>query len=391
MTADSVAADSVGTDSVDTDSVDTDSVGTDSVGSDSFAEATAVADAVLYEGYLLYPYRASSDKNRMRFQFGVLVPPDAVESTAEEADTRTEFLCEPAAGATLRLRLRFLHLRSRRVEVADGAAVDGAAVDGAAVDGEAATDGAGYRAVDRLTVGGIEYTTWDEATEREIDALVPFDALLDGEIEVPFEVPATVEVESLRADGGIEVGRLVRRCAALLGLVRLSATPLYGPFGGARLRIDVHNTSEAATDESGSIPSGRIPSGGILLESGRDARDAALPRALIGAHTLLGLSEGAFISLIDPPEWARSATAECVNLRSWPVLVGDPGRRHTVLCAPIIVFSPVLVKDAFHGDASHFSIAGSVSGLIASAGHSGSHTPQSMHSSGWMTSMFSPS
>src|SRR5690606_36717559 len=40
---------------------------------------------------------------------------------------------------------------------------------------------------------------------------------------------------------------------------------------------------------------------------------------------------------------------------------------------------------------SHFSRPGSVSGLIASAGHSGSHTPQSMHSSGWMTSMFSPS
>jgi hypothetical protein len=40
---------------------------------------------------------------------------------------------------------------------------------------------------------------------------------------------------------------------------------------------------------------------------------------------------------------------------------------------------------------SHFSRPGSVSGLIASTGHSGSQTPQSMHSSGWMTSMFSPS
>src|SRR5262249_8305866 len=40
---------------------------------------------------------------------------------------------------------------------------------------------------------------------------------------------------------------------------------------------------------------------------------------------------------------------------------------------------------------SHFSSPGSVSGLMASAGHSGSHTPQSMHSSGWITSMFSPS
>lgn len=33
-----------------------------------------VADAVLYEGYLLYPYRASSHKNRSRWQFGVLGP-----------------------------------------------------------------------------------------------------------------------------------------------------------------------------------------------------------------------------------------------------------------------------------------------------------------------------
>ena len=40
---------------------------------------------------------------------------------------------------------------------------------------------------------------------------------------------------------------------------------------------------------------------------------------------------------------------------------------------------------------SQLSRPGSVSGLIASAGHSGSQTPQSMHSSGWMTSMFSPS
>src|SRR5262249_32358185 len=40
---------------------------------------------------------------------------------------------------------------------------------------------------------------------------------------------------------------------------------------------------------------------------------------------------------------------------------------------------------------SHFSKSGSVSGLMASTGHSGSHTPQSMHSSGWMTNILSPS
>ena len=39
-----------------------------------FDEMRKVADAVLFEGYALYPYRASSPKNQMRWQFGVLAP-----------------------------------------------------------------------------------------------------------------------------------------------------------------------------------------------------------------------------------------------------------------------------------------------------------------------------
>src|ERR1039457_6281438 len=54
-----------------------------------------------------------------------------------------------------------------------------------------------------------------------------------------------------------------------------------------------------------------------------------------------------------------------------------------------VMFGQLLAYSVF--TSSHFSRHGSVSGLMASAGHSGSHTPQSMHSSGWMTSMLSPS
>ena len=49
------------------------------VPADRLQQARTVADAVLYEGYLLYPYRASSDKNRARWQFGVLGPPGAAD------------------------------------------------------------------------------------------------------------------------------------------------------------------------------------------------------------------------------------------------------------------------------------------------------------------------
>src|SRR5215471_1701616 len=54
-----------------------------------------------------------------------------------------------------------------------------------------------------------------------------------------------------------------------------------------------------------------------------------------------------------------------------------------------VMFGQILAYSAFSD--SHFSSPGSLSALMASTGHSGSHTPQSMHSSGWMTSMFSPS
>ena len=65
-------------------------------------EVGAVADAVLFEGYLLYPYRASAQKNRLRWQFGVLTPSsDGTEPTR----SRTEVLLEPKPDCRLRIRL----------------------------------------------------------------------------------------------------------------------------------------------------------------------------------------------------------------------------------------------------------------------------------------------
>ena len=50
------------------------------------APGRQVADAVLYEGYVLYPYRASAGKNQMRWQFGVLAPEPYVAAGATGAD-----------------------------------------------------------------------------------------------------------------------------------------------------------------------------------------------------------------------------------------------------------------------------------------------------------------
>jgi hypothetical protein len=74
----------------------------------SFDQARAVADAVLYEGYVLYPYRASAPKNRLRWQFGVLVPP-GYRVGDEPFEQQTECLVV-ADGPTclIDLALRFL-------------------------------------------------------------------------------------------------------------------------------------------------------------------------------------------------------------------------------------------------------------------------------------------
>ena len=65
----------------------------------SLSLARAVADAVLYEGYLLYPYRASSQKNQSRWQFGILGPPGAAEAgSGEEPDMFADCLLTPGAG-----------------------------------------------------------------------------------------------------------------------------------------------------------------------------------------------------------------------------------------------------------------------------------------------------
>ena len=60
------------------------------------------------------------------------------------------------------------------------------------------------------------------------------------------------------------------------------------------------------------------------------------------------------MSLTDPPERLRDAAASCRNEGLWPVLVGEPGERGTVLASPIILedhprIAPESPGDLFDG------------------------------------------
>ncbi|WP_326616270.1 hypothetical protein OG863_03225 [Streptomyces decoyicus] len=266
---------------------------------DHFATARQVADAVLFEGYVLYPYRASAAKNKLRWQFGVLVPPRWGAESAEHSFQRTECLMEPRSGARLSAELRFLHAQRRTVQRLSPAG--------------------GFETVEELELPDRVLVPWDEGSEERVTLVADISKLAGEGVTVPFTRPAREETEPVHDADGKLVGRLVRRCAEVQGHVRLTASELDGPYTALRLTATVENTSGWQPDDTGAD------------------RDAALPRSLVGAHLLLGLSAGSFVSMTDPPEWARGAVAACRNEHAWPVLAGAGGRADVVLSSPIIL------------------------------------------------------
>jgi len=271
-----------------------------------------VADAVLYEGYVLYPYRRSAQKNRTRFQFGVLMPPPyrAVDEH-EPSASQTECLMECPADAELDIGMRFLHLQRRTAQLIEPST-------GAATD------------VDTLRVGEAEYSSWDEAVEREQHFHGCVADLLDTHTELLFEFGESVVTENLVGLDGEQAGRLLRRCEALAGAIVVRAERTAGPYGAIRLRVRVENRTEP-----------RVP-----LRS----RDDGLKYSLIAAHLLIGVAGGSFLSLTDPPEWASGEVAGCVNVGTWPVLAGPPECRDLMLSSPVILYDHPEVAPESAGD-----------------------------------------
>ena len=107
----------------------------------------SIANAVLYEGYILYPYRASSQKNQSRWQWGVVMAPGyAAADPSERSSTQAECVLEHTGQPVVRVILRFLQVQRRT------------------------TEGFGQG--------------WDEAVEREIEVTADTAALLgDGVVE----------------------------------------------------------------------------------------------------------------------------------------------------------------------------------------------------------------
>jgi hypothetical protein len=236
----------------------------------------SIAAAVLYEGYVLWPYRRSARKNQQRWTFGGIYPRGFVESARSGDRWQVETQClARGANPVVEVELRFLQVVARRVA-------------------RVCSDGS-LEFVDDLPVGvdGQRILAWDEALERRF--------LCPGS----FVVAAAEEREAV--DGGV----IVRSSEHLQGLVDLRVDRLTESV--SRVTVSLCNTTDW---------------------SGVD-RDAAQRHGLMSAHFVLRVRDGAFVSLTDPPPDLAALAASCDNQGLWPVLVDD---ERTMLASPIILY-----------------------------------------------------
>ncbi|MFC0448082.1 hypothetical protein [Rhodococcus jostii] len=274
----------------------------------SLQRVRAVADAVLYEGYLLYPYRASSSKNQSRWQFGVLGPPGAAESgVGEDPRMSCQTLMRPGDRAGVNVTVRFLQLQVRSIE--------------RAVDGSP-----DFVPVDELTVAGTSWLSWDEAVEREFDLGPQHPGEWTGEYRLDVRIEGGTEIEELRGGDGSLAGRAVRTRWPAHAVVTVACESIDGL---SRVQVSVENvtTAQDAADW-GTEP----------RDAGVWGKDSAIRQSLIGAHLILAAENSEFVSLLEPPAGAEHAAGTCAQERCYPVLAGLPGETDLVLVSPIILY-----------------------------------------------------
>ena len=271
--------------------------------------AKQVADSVLYEGYLLYPYRASAVKNRQRFNFGVLLPPAyATAQTGNDAcSVKSECLLE-GESPRLDVRVRFLQVVVREA----GRLLEPKEQKSR----QAGAHYAAYEIVPELIVNGDVYQTWQEAVERDVTILdCDVSCLANERRQVRMSSEPSEETEILRDAAGRPAGVLVRRRGQIDCTVTLSAVPLVK--GRWKVTVDVENETPC---------------------NSRSTRDEALPHSLVASHTLLTARDGQFVSMLDPPQAVAADCAACKNVGTWPVLLGNEGERDWILSSPIILY-----------------------------------------------------
>ncbi|MGW5154148.1 hypothetical protein ACWEPN_01560, partial [Nonomuraea wenchangensis] len=185
----------------------------------------------------------------------------------------------------------------------------------------------GHREADQVG----EALSFDEAVPRELDVRASVAELLSDEKRLDLRVPGGETVIPLPGSAGRTRWRAwplsAQVSVSLTPCDTTAAAPLRAGEALFRLRVRTENA-------------GREPS------SPETPREEALQHALIACHTLLTVPGGRFVSLLEPPDWARYAAGECVNAHTYPVLSGD----QVVLSSPILLYDNPRIAPESPGD-----------------------------------------
>jgi len=279
-----------------------------------------IVKAVLYEGYMLYPYRPSAAKNRQRFNFGVVYPRAYSEAQGgtDACTMQTQCLVSGDDRTQCLVRVRFLRMVNRSMGKV------------AASSGPASAIPGGIGKVELLEVNGTVYQPWQETVEEQIVVTESnLSALAAQPMQWPFQLSEKQDREAIRDENGSIAGWIERQAACVWGTIELTSEIL--EKGLFKLTVRIANTSRM--DSAAPID-----------------REQALARSLVSAHTILEVRNGEFISLMDPSKNFREYSQGCQNVGTWPVLVGEEGRRDTMLSSPIILYDVPQIAPESPGD-----------------------------------------
>ena len=260
-----------------------------------------IADSVLYEGYILYPYRPSALKNRQRWNFGGLCPTGYADlhGGSESCRAQTECLAIGTESA-LQVRIRFLHLIDRQV----------AALPNNFSDLRECSESDMFFA-DSLKVGERIYQAWQEAAEREID--LPALSLAPprhNQQRFDFHLPESRSVEAISGPDGKLAGAIIRKQNALDFAAQITIQKLDDSL--FKIRLEILNLTPCP-------------------DASKLARDQAMTYSLVSTHAILNIRGGAIHFLLDPPQEYAEAVSSCENVGLYPVLAGDEAQRSTML------------------------------------------------------------
>jgi hypothetical protein len=276
--------------------------------------AEEVANAVLYEGYILYPYRPSSVKNQQRWNFGVVYPPGSSEGSA-----RMETQCLATVGrgdAELEVKVRLLHLMARTVAELDEPVRE-------LVEGREPKS----HPVQKVECDGQMFQPWQEGVEQEILVSARVEEMISHPVRRMFTLPPSRSTQPLRDPNGRVAWVVVREQQRIDGVVEVSVEP--AGVGMVRITARLRN---------------------LTVNENGGTRDSLLLRSFVSAHKILTIAGGEFVSLIDPPECCRAAAEKCQNLGTWPVLAGEDGERNVMLSSPIILYDYPQIAPESAGD-----------------------------------------